>query len=191
MNEEVLQHTHTHTHYSVLYIPGGTIENPSPWIYESDTDPWSLVTQKRPDGHLFYLIISFFLFSRFFRLSPVLKKKKNRRSSAPGGYQGDDKESWEDAGDTKRKSVLFRKNLAHLFLRGVCWSKQQSPLFSCPASKWSTNRNYKGKYTQYTYIILPEILAYHPHTAFPVNLDIYVCVTTTVCWLAVVVVVPC
>ncbi len=70
MNEEVL---HTHTTVFYIYSTWRDYREYSPWIYESDTDPRSLVTQKTPTGTssvlLFLLFFFFFLASFSCRLS--------------------------------------------------------------------------------------------------------------------------
>lgn len=183
MNEEVLQHTHTHTHTTVSHI----------YTWRDNREYFSVNIRKRyrslvacdaknPDGHLSYLIISFFLFSRFFLLSPVpkkKKKKKNRRSSAPGGYQGDDKESWEDGGDTK--SVCLERTWR------ICSSEESveanSDRLSSPVQHVNGQQTPTiiRKDTRNIHIeFFPNNTGTSSHTAFPANLDIFVCVTTTV-----------
>jgi len=152
----------SYTHTTVLYIYTwrGYIEY-YPWIHESDTHPWLLVTQKTPQD-----TSSILSFLSFFPLLSLVVLSRRRR---PGGRLPADIKATTKRVDktTVTLRVCLVKTWAHLFLQGECRSKQRSPLFPCPASKWPTNHSNKRNtrsivYIYNSWIILASQYVYIP-----------------------------
>lgn len=159
MNEEVL----LHTHYRALYIYlKGLYRILSVNTRKRYTSLFAC-DAKNPTGHLFHLIISFFFSAS---LTCRLSRRRRRR---PGGRLPEDIKATTKRVEktTVTLRVCLVKTWAHLFLQGECRSKQRSPLFPCPASKWPTNHSNKRNtrsivYIYNSWIILASQYVYIP-----------------------------